>query len=73
MEIFLSIVIGVISVLLIGVVLVQPSKTDGFQGEAPALGDNRYGKNKTEELLKNITIVLSVLFIILTLVLAIIS
>lgn len=73
MQIFLAIVIGVISVLLIGVVLVQPSKTDGFQGEAPALGDNRYGKNKTEELLKNITIVLSVLFIILTLILAIIS
>ncbi len=73
MQIFLAILIGIISILLIGVVLVQPSKTDGFQGEAPALGDNRYGKNKTEELLKNITIVLSVLFIILTLILAIIS
>lgn len=73
MQIFLSVAIGIISIFLIGIVLVQPSKTDGFQGEAPALGDNRYGKNKTEELLKNSTIVLSVLFIVLTLLLAIIS
>jgi protein translocase SecG subunit len=73
MQIFLSIVIGIISILLIGVVLIQPSKTDSFQGAAPALGDNRYSKNKTEVLLKKVTIVLSVLFILLTLVLAIIS
>ena len=73
MQIFLSIVIGIVSMLLIGVVLIQPSKTDSFQGEAPVLGDNRYSKNKTEVLLKKVTIVLTVLFILLTLVLAIIS
>ncbi len=73
MQIFLSIAIGIISLLLIGVVLIQPSKTDSFQGSAPVLGDNRYSKNKTEVLLKKVTIVLSVLFILLTLVLAVIS
>lgn len=73
MQMFLSIAIGIISLLLIGVVLIQPSKTDSFQGSAPTLGDNRYSKNKTEVLLKKVTIVLSVLFILLTLVLAVIS
>ena len=70
----ISVLIGVISVLLIVVVLVQPSKTESFQGEAPSHGDNRYGKNKgSEALLKKATVVLGVLFIVLTLVLAIVS
>lgn len=73
MQTFLAILIGIIAVLLIVVVLIQPSKTDSFQGEAPVLGDNKYSKNKTEMFLKKTTIVLSVLFILLTLVLAIIS
>ena len=73
MDTFLSVVIGIVSLLLIAVVLIQPSKTDSFQGEAPALGDNKYSKNKTEVFLKKVTVVLTVLFILLTLVLAIIS
>lgn len=70
----IAIFIGVIAVLLITVVLLQPSKTDSFQGEAPSFGDNLYGKNKgSVALLKKATVVLGVLFIVLTLVLAIIS
>ncbi|MCI0502724.1 MAG: preprotein translocase subunit SecG [Fusobacteria bacterium] len=70
----LGVFIGVIAVLLIAVVLLQPSKTEGFQGEAPSLGDNLYGKSKgVEALLKKATIILTVLFLLLTLILAIIS
>lgn len=70
----ISVIIGVVSVLIVAAVLLQPSKTDGFQGEAPSFGDNLYGKNKgSEALLKKATVALAVVFIILTLVLAIIS
>ena len=73
-KLILGILIGVISVLLIITVLMQPSKTEGFQGEAPSLGDNLYGKNKGKEaFLRKTTIVLTILFIVLTLILAIIS
>lgn len=74
LKIVLGVFIGVIAVLLIVIVLAQPSKTDGFQGEAPNLGDNLYGKNMGKEaFLNKVTIILSVLFFLLTLILAIIS
>ena len=49
LKLVIGVAIGVISVLLIVTVLMQPSKTEGFQGEAPSLGDNLYGKTKGKE------------------------
>ena len=74
LKLVIGVFIGVISVLLIITVLMQPSKTEGFQGEAPSLGDNLYGKTKGKEaFLRKATIILTVLFLLLTLILAIIS
>lgn len=74
LKLIIGIFIGVVSVLLTIAVLIQPGKAEGFQGEAPSLGDNLYGKNKGKEaFLRRITIILTILFIVLTLILAIIS
>lgn len=70
----ISILIGVVSVLLVAVVLLQPSKTDSFQGEAPSTGENRFGRNTgPEAFLKKSTIVLGIAFIALTLLLAVLG
>ena len=74
MVIALSIIVAVISVLMVIVVLAQPSKNPGFQGDGGGFpGDALYGKNRgVEALLKRITVVLAILFFGLTITLAII-
>lgn len=72
MDIALSIIIGIVSLLLIVVILVQPAKSAGFQGDSTGITESQmFGKNKgAEALMKKITIVLGIIFFVFTLVLA---
>ena len=72
MNIVLSIIIGFISLFLIIVILLQSVKSAGFQGDSTGISEKQlFGKNKgVEELLKKITIILGIIFFILTLILA---
>ena len=74
MVIALSIIVALIAVLLTIVILAQPSKNPGFQGDGGGFaGDALSGKSRgVLALLKKVTVVLTVLFFILTIVLAII-
>lgn len=66
MHIALIIVQSIIAIILIVVVLMQPSKTNGLSGlVSGGTGDTFYSKNKSrtsEALLSKITVVCSVIF-----------
>ncbi|AMP20423.1 hypothetical protein AZF37_03885 [endosymbiont 'TC1' of Trimyema compressum] len=72
MNVVLSVIIGLVSLFLIIVILLQPAKSAGFQGDSTGINEQQlFGKNKgAEALLKKVTIVLGIIFFILTLVLA---
>ena len=66
----------VISIVLIIVVLLQQSKQAGLSGAVAGGADTFFGKNKgrtVDAILKKITAVLAVLFIVVSLVLAYVS
>lgn len=68
MHTFLVILLVIVSVLLIISVMLQPSKTDGFNLVSSG-AETFLSKNKTktkESMLAKATVVLAVLFIILT-------
>lgn len=65
MHIFLVVALIVISVALIGVVLIQPSKSDGLNFMSGGIADTFYAKNKSrtsEAMQKRATAILTVLF-----------
>lgn len=66
MHLVLVIAFIVISVFLIGIVLIQPSKTDGLNFMSGGIADTFYSKNKSrthEVMQKKATVVLTVLFV----------
>lgn len=72
LEIVLSVILGLIALILILLVLAQPSKNPGFQGEIPGANDNMGSKNRgLQALFKKLTVVFTVLFFLLTVVLAV--
>lgn len=72
MNVVLSIIIGLVSLLLIIVILLQSAKSAGFQGDFTGISEQQlFNKNKgVETLLKKVTVVLGIIFFFLTLVLA---
>ncbi len=55
----------IVSILLIAIVLVQPSKTDGLSGLMGGTSDTFFAKNKSrtsEAVLSKATVVLAVIF-----------
>lgn len=55
----------IVSIILIAIVLVQPSKTDGLSGLTGGTGDTFFAKNKSrtsEAVLSKATVVLSIIF-----------
>ena len=68
----LMVILAVVSVILILVILLQPSNSDGLSGSITGGQEQFYGKKRTnayEILLKRVTVVLTVAFIVLSLVL----
>lgn len=68
----MMVVLGVVSVLLILVILMQSSNSDGLSGSIAGGAEQLFGKKKSrgyEAILSRITAVLSVVFIVLSLVL----
>ena len=69
----LQIILGLV---LIGVILIQPGKTDGLNFISGGASDSFFSKNKSrthEALQVKITIVLTILFAIVTILLKLIS
>lgn len=70
MNILFTVLLTIISLVLIVVVLMQPSKTNGLNGLVGGSSETFYSKNKTktsEALLSRITVVCAILFAILIL------
>ncbi|GAA0744638.1 preprotein translocase subunit SecG [Clostridium oceanicum] len=71
MNTFLLVSLTIISILLIILVLKQPSKTNGLSGFMGGGSDTFYAKNKTrtsESVLSRLTVILSILFAVIVLV-----
>lgn len=69
MHTFLSVLLMIVSVLLIILVLMQTSKSAGLSGAISGGAEQLFGKQKArgvEAVLNRITIVLAVLFFVLT-------
>lgn len=73
MHIFLVILEIILSVILVVVVLMQPSKTQGLSGLITGSNDRFFSKNKSrtyEAVLSRITVVTAILFAAVTLALS---
>ncbi|HDX9577274.1 preprotein translocase subunit SecG [Bacillus cytotoxicus] len=69
MHTFLSVLLIIVSVLLIVLVLMQSSKSAGLSGAISGGAEQLFGKQKArgvEAVLNRITVVLAVLFFVLT-------
>ncbi|MEH7883505.1 preprotein translocase subunit SecG [Bacillus sp. JJ1609] len=69
MHIFLTVLLVIVSIGLIGVVLLQSGKSAGLSGAISGGAEQLFGKQKARGLdlvLHRITVVLSVLFFVLT-------
>ena len=62
----------IVALLLIGVILIQPSKSGGFGGSFGGVGESVFGAHAISHL-SRLTVVLISLFFILTLLLAVIT
>ncbi|NFL96902.1 preprotein translocase subunit SecG [Clostridium botulinum] len=70
MHIFSIILLTIVSITLIVVVLMQPSKTNGLSGFMGGGSETFYSKNRTrtsESVLSRITVICSILFAIIVL------
>lgn len=70
MEKALMIILAVISVLMIVVILLQPSKSDGFSGSISGGAEQLFGTKRArgyETILHHITVVLAIAFIVISL------
>ncbi|TDP58084.1 preprotein translocase subunit SecG [Aminicella lysinilytica] len=68
----MMVVLAIVSALMILVILMQSSNSDGLSGSIAGGAEQLFGKKKSrgyEAILNRITIVLSVVFIVLSLVL----
>ena len=68
----MMVILGIVSVLMILAILMQSSNSDGLSGSIAGGAEQLFGKKKSrgyEAILSRITAVLSVVFIILSLVL----
>ena len=69
---FLYVAVVLIALLLIGLVLVQPSKGGGFGSAFGGIGESVFGAQAMSQLSK-VTVVLLTLFFVLTLILAVMT
>ncbi|AOM81986.1 preprotein translocase subunit SecG [Salisediminibacterium beveridgei] len=73
MQAFVSVLLVVVSILLIAVVLLQSGRSAGLAGAISGGAEQMVGKQKArglEAVLSKVTVVLGVLFFVLTLVVA---
>ncbi|ADH98641.1 preprotein translocase subunit SecG [Salisediminibacterium selenitireducens] len=73
MQAFVSVLLVVVSILLIAVVLLQSGRSAGLAGAISGGAEQMVGKQKArglEAVLSRVTVVLGVLFFVLTLVVA---
>ncbi|ERI11068.1 preprotein translocase subunit SecG [Aneurinibacillus aneurinilyticus] len=73
MAVFLKIVLVIVSILLIGVVLLQSGKSAGLSGSIAGGAEQIMGKAKArgiDALLNKITVILAVLFMLLSIAVA---
>lgn len=67
----LMVILAIVSVLLTLAILLQPSQSDGLSSSIAGGAEQLFGKKKAngyETMLKNITIVLSIVFFVVSLV-----
>ena len=72
MQTFLMVVLALVSIILIVGVLLQPGSSDGLSGSIAGGAEQLFGKKKSspyEALLKKVTIVAAIAFIVLSLIL----
>ncbi len=72
MQTFLMVVMAIVSIFLIVSVLLQSGNSDGLSGSIAGGAEQLFGKKKSspyEALLKKLTVVAAVLFIVISLIL----
>ncbi|MDD5922316.1 MAG: preprotein translocase subunit SecG [Eubacteriales bacterium] len=72
----LMVILAIISVLLIFVILLQPSQSDGLSSSIAGGAEQLFGRKKArgyEAVLKKVTVFLTVLFLVLSIVALVLS
>ncbi|HIV79415.1 MAG TPA: preprotein translocase subunit SecG [Candidatus Avanaerovorax faecigallinarum] len=72
----LMVILAIVSIFLIATVLLQPGNSDGLSGSIAGGAEQLFGKKKSrgyEAILKKMTVVAAVLFIVISLALVTIS